>query len=191
MDFFKDRVITKADWLIIGVSLFLLVMLSLGYFFWVGYLNDQVEQKTTEINGLEEEKARREKMQAELNDIEKEIEEIRNKVASFEDKLPTGKEIPRLLDQFQEIAELSGVKYQLVKADNTMEKDLYVRIPFTVKVLGAYPQIGEFLRSLEFGDRFITVEEIKIGSEEKGESEANFIISTFMFIEKLETEKAG
>jgi Tfp pilus assembly protein PilO len=66
-----------------------------------------------------------------------------------------------------------------------------VRIPFKVRVKGAYPEIGEFLRSLEFGSRFIKVEDLDIGPENKGASEASFVISTYMFVSKSKQSESG
>lgn len=191
MDFFKDRIITKIDWLIIGVSLFLLVMLTLGYFFAMGSVKNEISQLDKEITDKKTELADLQEKKAQIDIIEKEIEEMRRIVASFEGRLPTDKEVPKLLRQFQKIAELSGVKYQLVKTEPIIERDLYITLPYTVKVYGAYPEIGEFLRSLEFGDRYIKVSSIKIEKEEKGDSEASFVISTYMFITKDETGKSG
>jgi type IV pilus assembly protein PilO len=191
MDFFKDRVITKVDWLIIGISLFLLVMLTLGYFFAASYVGNQIDERNKEIQQLAAEKADLEKKKAEIDKVEKEIEEMREAVASFEGRLPTDKEVPRLLSQFQKIAEMSGIKYHLVKAEPIVEKDLYIQLPYSLKVRGTYPELGEFLRSLEFGDRFIRVDDIKIDEEDEGDSEANFVISTFMFITEDETSTSG
>jgi Tfp pilus assembly protein PilO len=191
MDFFKDRVITKVDWLIIGVSLFLLVMLTLGYLFAVAYVRNQISEKEDVIAKLTAEKADLESKKAQIDVVEKEIEEMREVVASFEGKLPTDKEVPKLLKQFQKIAELSGVKYFLIKSENIVEQNLYIRIPFTVNVKGKYPEIGEFLQSLEFSDRFIKVDDVMIDEEDEGESEASIEISTFMFITQEETSKSG
>ena len=113
------------------------------------------------------------------------------KISKFEERLPTDKEVPRLLRQFQQIAESSGVKYQSITAEPIEERDVYVRIPFRVKVRGFYPEIGEFLRSLEFGKRFIKVEDLDIGPQEKGNSEAHFIISTYMFVNDHKQAEGG
>ncbi len=113
-----------------------------------------------------------------LNDLQ----EVRQRITSFEGRLPTEKEVPKLLNQFQKIAEDSGVRYRSITAEPIEEKDLFVRIPFKVEVEGAYPQIGEFLRSLEFGGRFIKVDRIDIGPEKNSRNEASFTISTYMFV---------
>jgi type IV pilus assembly protein PilO len=191
MNFFKNRAITKADWIILGAACFLLVLVSLVYFLAMGLLDDQITQLDKQIAAKQAEVNEAEAVAARKEGLLAEITQVRQRIRNFEDKLPTDKELPRLLNQFQQIAELSGVKYQSITAEPIDEKELYVRIPFKVKVEGTYPVIGEFLRSLEFGNRFIKIEDLEIGPQEKGSSEANFIISTYMFVNKEKTSESG
>ena len=184
MNIFKDRAMTKADWIIIGVSLFLLVLITLVYFLAIGVVEGQTEQLRVQIAAKQAEVDEARAVAARREGLLAEIKLVRERIIRFEETLPTDKEVPRLLNQFQQIAELSGVKYQSITAEPIDEKELYVRIPFKVKIEGTYPVIGEFLRSLEFGNRFIKVEDLDIGPQKKGMSEANFIISTYMFVDR-------
>lgn len=191
MNFFKDRTVTKVDWIIIGSALFLLVLVTLVYFVALSLVQDQVAQVQAQVAAKQTEVDEARAVAAKREGLLAEIEQVRDKITRFEDRLPTDKEVPRLLNQFQQIAELSGLKYQLITAEPIDEKELYVRIPFKVKVQGTYPVIGDFLRSLEFGRRFIKVEDLNIGPEKKGTSEANFIISTYMFVNKEKASESG
>ncbi|RJP64271.1 MAG: hypothetical protein C4532_19435 [Candidatus Abyssobacteria bacterium SURF_17] len=191
MDFFKNRVITKGDWVIIGGALFLLILISAAYFLMLNVVKGEIEQVRVEISKTQGELNEARLIAAKRDGLIKEIEQVKQKISNFEDKLPTDKEIPRLLSQFQQIAELNGMKYMSINAEPMDEKELYVRIPFKVRVNGGYPVIGEFLRSLEFGNRFIKVEDLDIGPQDKGSSEASFVISTYMFVTKEKTGESG
>ncbi len=191
MDFFKDRVISKVDWIIIGVSLFLLVVVSVLYLLAVGFIGEQIRQTNTQVTETQTKLNETRATAAKKDGLLEDLREVRMKIASFEGMLPTQKEVPRLLNQFQKIAEQSGVKYRSITAEPIDEQALYVRIPFKVRVEGAYPEVGEFLRSLEFGNRFIKVENIEIGPEKKGQSEAIFVISTYMFVSKGVVSQSG
>jgi len=191
MEFFKNRVITKADWIIIGASLFLLLVVTLVYFVALSFLKEQVRDLRAEIVTTQTELAEARAIAAKRDGLLMELEEVRNNISSFEERLPTDKEVPKLLSQFQQIAELSGVKYQSITAEPIDEKELYVRIPFKVKVKAKYPEIGKFLSSLEFGNRFIKVENLEIGPEREGASEADFVICTFMFVSKDPEVESG
>lgn len=183
---FKNRVITKVDWIIIGVSLVLLVLVTVVYFLGIGFLRAEVDQIRTQVVAKEKQLSETRQIAAKKDALEEELREVQERIRRFEETLPTEKEVPQLLTQFQQIAELSGVKYQSITAEPVDEKEIYVRIPFKVRVKGKYPEIGTFLRSLEFGTRFIKVEALDIGPEVKGRSEAKFTICTYMFVNKEE-----
>ncbi len=191
MNFFKNRTVTKLDWIIIGSILFLLVLVTLAYFLVSMNLQGKIKELDAQIQVEKQKVDEAMAVAARKEGLMAEIAMVRRNISDFEEKLPTDKEVPRLLNQFQQIAELSGLKYQLITAEPIDEKDLYVRIPFKVKVDGTYPVIGEFLRSLEFGNRFIKVEDLKIGPQKKETSEANFIISTYMFVNKEKMSESG
>ena len=191
MDFFKNRAMTRVDWIIIGASLFVLVLITLVYFVVVNVVRGQIDGVQAQINAKQTEVSDARAVAAKRDALVIELAQVRKKISRFEDKLPTEKEVPRLLNQFQQIAELSGVKYQKITAEPVDEKELYVRLPFKVKVAGTYPVVGEFLRSLEFGNRFIKIEDVDIGPEKKGESEANFVICTYMFVIRDQANESG
>lgn len=191
MDLFKNRVITKVDWVIIAASLFLLVIISIFYVLLVSYMNGQIADVTQKIIEAEAKLEETRAIAARKEILLQELQEVRQRIASFEGRLPTEKEIPKLLNQFQQIAEQSPVKYRSITAEPIQEQELFIRIPFKVQVDGTYPAIGEFLRSLEFGDRFIKVENVEIGPEEEDGSEANFTISTYMFVSNDVLSQSG
>lgn len=191
MDLFKNRVITKVDWVIISASLILLVIVSIFYFLAASYLGSQIDEVTRQCSEAQTKLSETRAIAARKDGLIRDLQEVRQRIASFEDRLPTEKEVPKLLNQFQKIAEQSDVKYRSITAEPIVEQNLFVRIPFRVKVDGAYPEVGEFLRSLEFGDRFIKVENIDIGPEDDGYSEANFTISTYMFVSDDVLSKSG
>ncbi|MBI5119059.1 type 4a pilus biogenesis protein PilO [Candidatus Poribacteria bacterium] len=192
MELFKDRVITKIDWIIIGASLFFLLIVTLVYFLALSYGKGQTTQAEAQIVAAQARVTEARAIAAKRDILLKQLTQVKERITAFETRLPTEKEIPKLLDQFQQIAELSGVKYRLITAEPMDEKELFVRIPFKVKVDGAYPEIGVFLRSLEYSNRFIKVEDMDIGPQEKdGRSEANFVVSTFMFMTKEKQGESG
>jgi Tfp pilus assembly protein PilO len=146
------------------------------------YLAGKVERENVQIAAAQTKLSETRDIAAKKEGLLSDLQEVRQRIASFEGRLPTEKEVPKLLNQFQKIAEDCGVRYRSITAEPIEEKDLFVRIPFKVEIEGAYPQIGEFLRSLEFGDRFIKVDRINIGPEEDSRNEASFTISTYMFV---------
>lgn len=184
MNLFKDTEITKTDWIIVGASVLLLIIISLVFLLVVNSIDVQINDVNKQIADAQTKLSETRAIAAKKEGLLKELQEVRLKIASFEGRLPSEKEVPKLLNQFQKIAAQSGVRYRSITAEPIDNQELYVRIPFKVRVEGAYPEVGEFLRSLEFGNRFIKVEKVEIGPEKDGASRANLRISTYMFVSK-------
>ena len=91
MDLFKDRVITKGDWIIIGISLFLLVIISALYFVVVGVLNGQMENLNNQIADMQTKLSETRAIAAKKDGLLKDLQEVREEIASFESRLPTEK----------------------------------------------------------------------------------------------------
>ena len=161
-----------------------LIIISLGYFVVAGVLDKSLEEMNQQITEAQERLADTRIVAAKKDGLESELVQVKDEIASFEGRLPTEKEVPKLLNQLQRIAGASGVKYKSITAESIAEHDLFVRIPFKMKVEGSFVEIGDFLRRLEFGDRFIKVEKIDIGPEKDGRSETTLAISTYMFVNK-------
>ncbi len=191
MDLFKNRVITKVDWAIIIGSVVLLAIASGLGLLATSYMGRQIDLSKTMIAEAQTKLSETRAIAARKEGLLEDLQEVRKRIASFEGRLPTEKEVPKLLNQFQRIAEASGVRYTSITAEPIQEKDLFVRIPFKVEIVGAYPQVGQFLRSLEFGDRFIKVDTVDIGPEEGSRNEASFTISTYMFVNKDVVSQSG
>lgn len=189
MDYFRNTVVTPLDMIICGgMTLMLLVITGIAFAL-VGSSRHNVEAIDREIASLQQQIAEAKRVAARQDDLEDRIAQVRNQIVAFEARLPTQREIPKLLDSFQEVAAESGIQYQRIVAEAQLEQPLYVKLPFTIKVRGRYPQFGEFLKNLEFGERFVKVESLHVQQEQDNVSSATFAISTFTFLEDKPDEE--
>ena len=77
MELFKDRVITKVDWIIIGVSLFLLMMVTVVYFLAVSFVKTGVDQLSAEVVAAEKQLSETRLIAAKKDGLLKELEDQR------------------------------------------------------------------------------------------------------------------
>lgn len=183
MDYFRNTVVTTIDLAICG-GIALLLLITTGVMVAVlASSRGKLRVIDQEIVRLAQDLAQAQEVAARQDELAAEIEEVKGQIKEFEAQLPTQREIPRLLDSFQQVAALSGIQYQKIVAESAQEQPLYVKLPFTVQAYGRYPQFGQFLKDLEFGERFIKVESIKLEQEKDSFSKATFRISTYTFIE--------
>lgn len=184
MDYFRGTVVTTVDLIICGAAVVVLLIFTAIGFALVHSARTDLAALDQEVQSLTQQVAEARAIAERQDELADRIARVKAQVVDFEERLPTQREIPRLLDSFQEVASLSGIQYQRIVAEAPQEQPLYVKLPFTVNVRGRYPELGEFLKNLEFGERFIKVENLTIGEEDDGVSEATFSISTYTFVEE-------
>ncbi len=188
MNYFRSTVVTTIDMIICGGAALLLLMAAAAAFVLIGGSRAKLAAIDRDIASLQQQITEAKQVAARQDELVQRIAQVRNQIVDFEARLPTQREIPKLLASFQEVASISGVQYQRIVAEAQQEQPLYLKLPFTINVRGRYPQLGEFLKNLEFGERFIKVESLHLEQEKDNVSNATFAISTYTFVED---ESAG
>lgn len=188
MNYFRNTVVTTVDLLISGGLVLLLLVIAAVAFALINNSRSQLKTIESTIGRLNTDLAKAKEVAAQEEEVEQQIANVRTQIREFERRLPTQREIPKLLDRFQEVASISGIQYQRIVAEEPQEQPLYVKLPFTINARGRYPQFGEFLKNLEFGRRFIKVESIHLEQEKESVSKATFGISTYTFVEEFAEE---
>lgn len=186
MDYFRNTTVSTIDMAICGGLAVLLLIATGVAFAVVGSSRGKLQVLDQEVTRLTQDLATAKQVAAREDELAEEILGVKDQIKDFEARLPTQREIPKLLDSFQQVASLSGIQYERIVAEQPQEQPLYVKLPFTIKVFGRYPGFGKFLKDLEFGERFIKVEAIQVEQEKSGISKATFTISTYTFLEDEE-----
>ncbi len=179
-----EAVITKQDKIIVGCIAAGLVAVALLVVALV-YLpqKEEIARLDTEIAAVQDELAVAKETAARKEELERELQEIDKRVADFEEKLPTRKEIPKLYNKFQLAARDAGVVVELIKKLDETKKAPRVEIPYEFEVSGSYHELATFLNKLEMGERFVKISDVHVGEQERGESEASFRLTTYLFVE--------
>lgn len=189
MEYFRNTVITTVDLIICGAATLVLLIVAAGGIMMLGGAKEKVTTLEAEAAALRVEISEAKQVAARQNELEAHITQVKSQIVEFEQRLPTQREIPELLESFQEVASQSGVRYERIVAEGQQEQPLYVKLPFTISVRGRYLQLGEFLKNLEFGERFIKVESLHLQQERDNVSKATFAISTYTFVEDTVEEE--
>lgn len=102
-------------------------------------------------------------------------------------QLPTKEEMSNLLRDISSIAISSGLNILLFKPQRESKKVFYSEIPILLKARGTYHEIGVFLTKMAELPRLITVHDIKIQKQGKGE-ELSFqaILKTYRYLSEEE-----
>ena len=94
------------------------------------------------------------------------------KLAIYEKKLSKEKELPVLLESLSKIARKSGIKILGITPLSELRKarsrsagaktEVYQELPILITAKSGYHQLGQFIATLENGERFMEVTDLKI-----------------------------
>ncbi|MGA9852896.1 MAG: type 4a pilus biogenesis protein PilO [Gammaproteobacteria bacterium] len=141
--------------------IFILVVL-IGYYFFLSSDKqelDQAQQKEATLKQQFEQKAAE---AANLDIYKEQLEEMRRSFGTMLRQLPGKTEIPNLLQDISQTAQIDGLKQDLFKPDNEVKKDFYAEQPIEIQVEGTYPQFGKFVSDMAALPRIVTVHDINI-----------------------------
>lgn len=182
LDFFKGRV-TPRDILYCGIIVGVAVVLCAAYFFLLyrPALED-IAVKEQELTVVQQDLRRAREIEENIDELRREAEKWQELVNLFEQRLPTQREIPRLVETFEAISDEVGLRVELSTLP-TLRDASKETIPYKVICRGSFHDIVTFINRLEKDDRYLKVSDLEIDEEEAGVSEASFTLSTFRFLE--------
>jgi len=107
--------------------------------------------------------------------------------------LPTTSEIPSLLTNITKLGNDSNLQFLLFSPLKEVPKDLYVEIPVSVEVRGAYHDVAQFFDKVGKLDRIVNVVDITMLPVKEYDTNLRTICKTvtYRFKEKQETKSAA
>jgi Tfp pilus assembly protein PilO len=162
------------------------LVLVLGFYLLVyGPRDKEKAQLASQVRELEE-KLDNARAVAELRPVlEKQIQEMGDKLAYYERRLPNEKEVPKLLVELRRAVEEEDVQLEALKAGDPENRGTYTTVPFDVEIVAGYHELGKFINRLESGERFLAVDNLSVEADRRQKDAhrrtANLVVSTFWF----------
>jgi Tfp pilus assembly protein PilO len=181
MDVLKGT-ITAKDWMAVGVMLAIMAAIVALYVFVVhkGQM-DALDQVRAEMNKVQAELKEAQRREREIDNLRNDTRKIRQLVSDFNKRLPTEREIPNMVRQFESMANDVGLSHAL-KPEVSVQDETKETIPYSVSTFGNFHQTASFINRLERFERYLKISDLKIEEEEAGVSKASFTLSTFRFL---------
>jgi type IV pilus assembly protein PilO len=140
------------------VALVIAAVLGAGYYF---FTNDQLQQLETVKNDertLRQEFVQKQRVAANLEAFRAQLAEMEEKLGEMLRQLPTGTEMPDLLDDVSNTGKQNGLEFELFKPEAEQPRDFYAAKPITIKAKGTYHQFGAFVSGVAALPRIVTLE---------------------------------
>src|SRR5699024_7427279 len=128
---------------------------------------DRLEKLQQQELKLKQTFIKRHEQVASYDDYKKQLATIRRRFGHQLGKLPKQSEVPNLLNDVSQKRLASGLKEQLFKPGEPIEKDFYVILPNTMTVTGKYHQLAEFVSRVAAMSRIVTINAVNIKPVDK------------------------
>ncbi len=175
------------------VVIFAFVVL-IGYYFWLSDDKQQLDQAQKQELTLKSQFEKKAAEASHLDIYKAQIEQMKRSFGTMLRQLPGKTEIPSLLQDISQTAQIDGLKQDLFKPENEIIKDFYAEKPINIQVEGTYHQFGKFVSDLAALPRIVTVHDITIKPQGNTGNGADLIMSltakTYRYLEQNEEQAA-
>lgn len=153
----------------------LLCLLVLGVMFFgmhwylAASAKEQLDQARAEESRLILDYRSKTAQAASLEAMREQMSVLDASMETLREMLPTGSEVPSLLDSISEAAIDHRLAIDFLRLRSQVEKDHYTERPFDIQVRGDYHRIGAFLADVASMPRIVTLHDLTLALEENGQ----------------------
>lgn len=143
-------------------GLLIVLVLVLGYSFYLKDLEDQLEQARAGEATLKEQFASKAHQAANL---ERYIEQMKAMETSFGvllRQLPSDTEVPGLLEDITRTGLGSGLEFEEIKLLPEVSQQFYIELPIQITVTGAYHDLATFVSGVASLPRIVTLHDFNV-----------------------------
>lgn len=128
----------------------------------VNTLKAEYEKKSTEL-------ARARAAIADLPRFEAEYHQMHQRWTMAAELLPADKQLPVLLRKMTLAGQQTGVQFMMFRPSTARSENYYTELPVEISVSGGYHQVGSFLAELANMRRIVTVSNVRLSTNTKGD----------------------
>ncbi|MDB6144104.1 MAG: type 4 fimbrial biosis protein PilO [Pseudomonas sp.] len=155
----------------IAGALVLIIVLALGYNFYLKDLQDQLDlSRATEVT-LKEQFATKAFQAANLNAYKVQMKEMENSFGALLRQLPGDTEVPGLLEDITRTGLGSGLEFEEIKLLPEVTQQFYIELPIQITVVGAYHDLATFVSGVASLPRIVTLHDFQIKPVEVGNTQ--------------------
>lgn len=128
---------------------------------------------------------------ANLPTMREQVDELELRIATLRDMLPTGSEIPSLIDHISETAIDNQLEIDFIRLRSPVEQEFYIEQPFDIQVQGDYHRIAYFLAGVASLSRIVTQHDFTLEPVgDDGQLRLSMLAKTYRYRPPSDEEKA-
>lgn len=155
----------------IAGALVLIIVLALGYNFYLKDLQDQLDLSRANEVTLKEQFANKAYLATNLNAYKMQMKEMENSFGALLRQLPSDTEVPGLLEDITRTGLGSGLEFEEIKLLPEVTQQFYIELPIQITVVGAYHDLATFASGVASLPRIVTLHDFQIKPVEPGNTQ--------------------
>ena len=164
--------------------LMLLLAVPVGAYIWIFQpTNKHIDQQRQTIEAKSQKLTSLREALGGIDDLNEEVEKLREAIEFFEAKLPKHHEIHRVLEQVTKIAENHRLETRLFKTLKPESIVAYSEQPIELEVSGSFDAFYQFMLELEKMPRITKVKEMELEKNKKEEGITNSKIELSIYFD--------
>jgi len=149
----------------------LIIVLALGYNFYLKDLLDQLDQSRATEGTLKEQFATKAFKAANLDAYKAQMTEMQTSFGALLRQLPSDTEVPGLLEDITRTGLGSGLEFEEIKLLPEAAQQFYIELPIQITVVGAYHDLATFVSGVASLPRIVTLHDFEIKPVEPGNTQ--------------------
>ncbi len=175
---------------------FLILIVALGYFMIFKDWYRQIDATHAQINKVEVDIRRGRALQAKINEFNRQINDLKQKLAKLKVIMPSTLEAGKLYGNLNRMANDNQVYIVSIKAGKKTTTDVYTELPYQMKLRSRYNDVGSFFANLANFPKILNVRDLSMkklkAENSKYSLSVNCLVSTFIYNDKTDMdEKTG
>ncbi|MHC8346366.1 type 4a pilus biogenesis protein PilO [Pseudomonas sp. RT6P73] len=143
-------------------GLLMVLVLALGYTFFISDLEDHLTLKREEESTLKEQFATKARMAANLELYTQQMKEMEASFGVLLRQLPSDTEVPGLLEDITRTGLGSGLEFEEIKLLPEVTQQFYIELPIQITVTGAYHDLATFVSGVAGLPRIVTLHDFDL-----------------------------
>jgi type IV pilus assembly protein PilO len=149
------------------VICFVLVSVLLFYFLVWSDQKPILDRVTAEETDLRNTFKNKHSKAVNLAVYQQQLADIERSFGALLRQLPGKTEVPNLLVDISQVGVGAGLEEKLFQPSPEVKKDFYAELPIKIRLTGSYHQMGEFVSGIAALPRIVTLDEMKIKTENR------------------------
>ncbi|MGM9426832.1 type 4a pilus biogenesis protein PilO [Hydrogenophaga sp. MI9] len=158
------------------------------WFTWLKAVDEELMAEQAREQTLREDYRKKLVQAVNLDALKKQLEQVQQYVSQLEKQLPSKAEMDALLSDINQAGLGRSLQFELFRPGQVSVKEYYAELPISVKVTGAYHDIGLFAADIANLSRIVTLNNLSISplKDRDGFLTLDCVAKTFRYLDQEE-----